>query len=558
MNIHKFAVRAASVLTYLALSLVLASCGGGGGSVASSGGGVGTGGTGVSLGTVTGFGSIVVDGTPYNSATPTYFAGTDQDESTQAASTAVELGAQLQIQLDSQGTPSTVVIEPELMGPVTNLSSTGFSINGVAVHANTSTSAGPVTYYAGLANFAGLANGMQVEVHGVYGVDNNSQGFIQATMIEQLPASNPVLRITGIVSNLNATNGTFQIGTTTVQTNVATGVIPSGMQLANGQLVNVWSNTAVNAGVITAGVVRIHTLVGFSGTVQVGGLVSQLSGTSFQVSGIQVDASAASLASTLQGLNTGAYVVVQGRVNASSGVVTASSIRTSTSQPTQIELRGTITGFVGLNNFLVRGVPVDASSAGVVFSGGSAASLGNGVFVDVVGNVGVTGSASNLVIANRVAVLNQAPDGGTVDYQGTVSNLNTASDTFTLTQQQEGATSTSQVTLASNVAYSNGTAAQLLNGANVEIEATNTTNGLVAYSVSFQRTTSAGGGASQSLETKGLVYNLGLTSFEVNGVLIQINGVTPQGGQLANGVKVELTFTQSNGQNLAQQISIDH
>uniref|UniRef100_E6PRV5 DUF5666 domain-containing protein n=1 Tax=mine drainage metagenome TaxID=410659 RepID=E6PRV5_9ZZZZ len=539
------------------LILLLASCGGGS-TVASSGGGVGTGGTGMSFGTVTGFGSVVVDGTPYNSASPQYFAGNDQGEATLTAATAVQLGNQLRIQLDAQGTPSMVLIEPELMGAVANLSSTGFSVNGVPVQVNTNPASGPVTYYSGLTDYAGLSPGMQVEVHGAYGVNSNGQGYVQATLIEQLPATNPVTRITGVISHLQAASGTFQIGTTTVQIGAATSVVPSGLSLANGQLVNVWSNVPVTASGITAGVVRIRTLQGVSGPVQVGGLVSMLSGSRFQVSGVTIDASAPALASTVQGLTLGEYVVVLGQADASTGVVTASSIRAYATQPAQVELRGTITGYVSPSNFLVRGVLVDASAPGVSFNGGSAASLGNGVFVDILGHVG--SGNGNVVTASSVTVLPQAPDGGTVDYQGTVSALNTANGTFTLTWQKEGTTSTSQVTLAPNVVFSNGAAAQLVNGANVEIEATNTSSGLTAYSVSFRGVGSGdggSGGSSSTLETKGVIYNLTSTSFQVNALTIQINGVSPNSGTLANGVTVEVTFTPSGSQNLAKEISID-
>ena len=540
------------------LTALLASCGGGG--TIASNGGVGTGGTGISTGTVTGFGSVVLDGTAYNSASPIYYAGTDQDEEVQTASTAVDLGDQLEIRLDAQGLPSKVVIDPELMGTVENLGAGSFTVNGVAVRVNSSTTAGPVTYYAGLSDFSGLRNGMQVEVHGAYGQGAGGQGYVQATRIEQLPANNPVTRLTGIVSNLNAASGTFQIGTSLVQTSASTLLTPSGLALANGQLVNVWSNVPPAAsGAVRAGAVNVRTLLGVSGPAQVGGLVAQLSGKRFQVSGIPVDASAAGLASALQGLTDGEYVVVQGNADASTGVLTATSLRAYASQPAQVELRGTITGFVGPGNFLVRGVPVDASGAGVVFTGGSVASLGNGVFVDIVGNV--AGSSGNVVTASSVTVQSQAPDGGTVDYQGTVSAVDPAGGTFTLTSQDGGTTSTFQVTLAPNAVFSNGTSAQLVAGASVEIEATNTASGLLAYSVSFQSVTvpsGSGGGSTPTLETKGTVYNLGASSFEVNALTIQINGVIPSGGTLTNGAKVEVSFIQSGGSNLAQEISLDH
>ena len=71
------------------------------------------------------------------------------------------------------------------------------------------------------------------------------------------------------------------------------------------------------------------------------------------------------------------------------------------------------------------------------------------------------------------------------------------------------------VTLAGNVAYSNGSAAQLINGANVEVEATTSTaaaTDLVAYSVSFQGASAPAGGGAPTLETNGLAYDVNLAA----------------------------------------------
>ena len=56
--------------------ILVAGCGGGGGPLAQNGG-VGSGGTGISWGSVTGFGSVLVDGAGYSSASGTY-AGSSQ------------------------------------------------------------------------------------------------------------------------------------------------------------------------------------------------------------------------------------------------------------------------------------------------------------------------------------------------------------------------------------------------------------------------------------------------------------------------------------------------
>ena len=557
---HKlpFIVRLALLAAALSLDLVLASCGGGG-AVASIGGGVGTGGTGISLGTVTGFGSVVVDGTAYDGATPDYYAETNTEESAPTSATTVELGAQLSIALDAQGNPATVTIDPELVGAVAGLGAGGFTVNGVPVQINTDPAAGPVTYYAGLSGFSGLTAGMQVEVHGAVGIDSTGQGYVQATLIEQLPASNPVTRITGAVANLDAAAGTFRIGGSTIRTTSKTSVSPAGLALANGQIVNVWSNTPAAAnGVVTAQVVGIRSLSGVAGSVQLGGLVAQRQGTGFMVSGIPIDASAAGLASTVAHLVDGEYVVVQGQSDASTGTVAATAIRPYAAQPAQVELKGTITGFVSQGNFLVRGVPVDASQA--QFDGGTAMSLANGVFVDVIGSV----ASSNLVTASRVTILPGAPDGGTVDYQGTVGSLvaTPGGTSFTLTYREDGRTSTAQVVLAPNVVFTRGTAAQLADGKTVEIEAINGANGLTAYSVTFQNVgAGSSGGTNKSggttSETRGIVYGYDGTRFSVNGITIQVNGVLPSVGTLADGLIVEVSFVQSGGLNLAKEISLD-
>ncbi|MDE2093064.1 MAG: hypothetical protein KGI87_04355 [Burkholderiales bacterium] len=547
-------------------SLALAGCGGGT-SVASTGGGVGTGGTGIALGTVTGFGSVVVDGTAYSSATPTYFAGTEAEEAAPASSAAVELGDQLQIALDANGNPSTVVIESELKGAGGNLlppANPGFTVNGVAVRVNADPAVGPVTYYAGLVGYSGLATAMQVEVHGVYGVDANGQGYILATLIEQLPSTNPVTRITGQVANLVTHpdgSASFDIGGVSVRYAAAASVLPAGTGLANGQLVNAWSNTAGAPGVISASVIRIRTLQGVAGPVQISGLVAGLTGSGFQLSGIPVDASAAGPAAVLPTLVAGQYVVVQGQATAATGVVVASKIQVYTAQPAPVALHGTITGFVSAANFLVRGVSVDATTAVFSPAGTTAASLANGVFVDLTGMV-----SGNKVTAAAVTVQGTPPGGRTVDYQGVVGQCATAGcGSFVLTLQDG---TVRNVTLASNVAYSNGSAAQLINNASVEVEATtsNTTaTDLLAYSVSFQGLPSpATGGDGTTLETNGLAYDVNLSAtpptFAVNGLTIQINGVsvTPAGATLANGAKVEVDFVQSGANNLAKAIGIDH
>jgi len=539
------------------LAFALSGCGGAGvgasAVLAALTGGVGTGGTGIVFGAITGFGSIVVDGTTYSSATPQYFADSKLSEAATASAAALALGNQVQLQLDAQGNPSSVSIEPALVGTVSQIGSNDFKVNGMTVRVNASAASAPLTYYSGLSDFANLKAGMRVAVHGNHGVDPAGlQQYVQATLIEQLPGTGTAYRLSGLVGNLDAPAGSFQIGTTTVQFSANTAILPAGTALANGLWVNVWSNTALGSkGELSAGVIRARSLAGATGQVQVSGIVSKLSGTQFQVSGIAVDASASALATALHGLKAGDYLIAQGLSDARGGTLVASSLRAYAARPAQVELKGTITDLVSQTSFLVRGVPVDATGAQLI--GAASTSLRNGMYVEVAGSV-----SGNAVTATTVSAPGQAPTGGTVNYRGSISQYDAATGTFVLTGSMDADNASVTVKLANNAAYANGERMQLMNGASVEVEATKDNGDLLAYGVFFRKLGATAGGVSGGkLEAEGLAYGVTATTFKLNGLTIQINGVTPQGGSLTNGAKVEIEFTQSGGQNLAQQIAID-
>ncbi|NTV94145.1 MAG: hypothetical protein HGA75_01865 [Thiobacillus sp.] len=518
-------------LILLSSCLLLASCGG---SFTTAGGGVGTGGTGI--GTVTGFGSLIIDGNTYSSATAEYWEGNEQEESAQVSALSVALGQQVQILTDDQGNPTTVVVEPTLIGTAQNVTASTLTVNGVAVRVNGNPLAGPVTYYAGLSGMAALADGMKVEVHGLYGVGADGP-YVLATRIAQLPSTSMATRITGVVANLNPGAGTFRIGSMTILYGGAT-KLPPGVTLANGQLVNVWSPNAPVGGQLSAEAIRIRSLYGITDSAIVAGLVSDLAGSQFRVSGIAVDASAVGLAATVQSLRQGDYVVVGGQVDTGTDRLIATSIRTTAT--TAVELKGTVTEFVSAGNFLVRGVAVDATSATI--AGGA---LANGAYVEVHGQV-----QGNTVVASAVEVHASTPENATVEFDGTVSARN--GNNFVLTLPDGTPYS---ATLATNVAYENGTASQLVNGARIEVEATWTSTGLVVYGVEFKSLDAPAG--SDVYETGGIAYDVNLpTSFAINGLTIQINGKDATG--LANGVEVEVHFTYEGGQYLAQEIEVDN
>jgi hypothetical protein len=230
--------------------------------------------------------------------------------------------------------------------------------------------------------------------------------------------------------------------------------------------------------------------------------------------------------------------VVSGQADASTGRLVAASIATTSNLSSGVELKGTVTDYVNSANLLVRGVIVDASAATI---GGGA--LADGAYVEVHGHV-----QGNVVIATSVEVHAVTPDDATVEYDGIVSAL--VGDSFVLTLPDDTAYN---VTLADNIGYENGTASQLINGARVVVEATHTSTGLIVYAIEFKDLGEPSD--EQVYETSGIAYDITATSFRVNDLTIQINGVDVTG--LDDGVKVEVHFISSGGLYLAQEISVD-
>lgn len=537
---------AARTVATLLLSWALCSCGGGSSQTA-SGEGVGTGGTGITMGTVTGFGSVLVDGTSYSSATPQFFGQGSNGDDAAAAPDDVQLGAQVQVDLDTQGNPSSVRVAPELVGAVESASNAGFVVNGVQVRYNQSASAGPRTYFAGLQGPSDLANGMQVAVSGAYGQDLQGAPRVQATLVERLPDSNTLTRVSGVVAALNSTDRTFLLGSMQVHHASGTPIAPAPSGLANGVFASVWSNQPLgNGGLMEANGIRLRSLLGRSGAAQVSGLVSNLGASGFVLGGIAVDASSPALAATLAALGNGQYVSVQGTIDSTSGHIVASTLSSYASKPVPTEIQGTITGFTSSSAFFVRGVPVDASALQIN------GTLADGVYVSLRGTV--DSSNAGVVRADALTVVGQPATGKTVEYRGVVSQFTGLGKPFVLTGRVSGNTQAATVSLSDHVRYGNGSATQLANGVTIEVEASQTTSGLSAYSVKFL--SGAPPGNDTPVLVRGRVEGLNATSLRLGGLVIQRNGVQPSNGSLANGARVEVWITVAGGVATAQSIRI--
>lgn len=185
--------------------LIMVSCGGG-----SDVAGGGIGGTGVSQGPITGFGSVFVNGIEFHTT------GTEieiEDNSRQPESELrTGMVVKIEWEKDSSGTNYTarrIVYSDDVQGSVSGLTGNTFTVLGrkVAVTSLTVFDGG-LTGLPGSLGSTPLANGQVVEVSGLIGVNGN----IQATRIELKDSSSALgFELKGVVSGFNAVAKTFII-----------------------------------------------------------------------------------------------------------------------------------------------------------------------------------------------------------------------------------------------------------------------------------------------------------------------------------------------------------
>ena len=235
--------RRLQVVLACAAAALVAACGGGGGDTA----GVGTGGTGsFSVGTVTGFGSVYVNGVRYedNGARVIDDDGTVKVLGTDDNPLKVGMVVQLTGTVDDSGTVRTatqIAYGAEIKGPVTAVDAAAgtFEVFGITVRTTSS------TVYADFGGVASLAPGNVVEVHGL----PDTGGRIVATYIERealtvsdFAAGDGEYRLRGTIAGLagNASAGyLFTVRGVAVRTDASTDFDGTP---ANGESVRVCQN----------------------------------------------------------------------------------------------------------------------------------------------------------------------------------------------------------------------------------------------------------------------------------------------------------------------------
>ncbi len=430
------------------LCLALGACGGGGSVGSNLLSGVGTGGSGLAEGTVTGFGSVIVDGIEYDDANATI--GQDDGTGT-SVNTNLKLGQRVKLTLNADNSVASVAVLPQLVGMAGTAPDASGSLQIMRQWVRLAGSASDPTQSpaAVLAGFGsvGIAAGDWLEVHGTWVFDNQLAGYVLiASRIEKLAAQPAMLQLSGVVQTL--TGSTFRINSVTGLV-IQAASLPAGV--AVGHWVRVWTTpTAWNTlsfntlqasrivdGTLTADLLADQTL-------RLSGMVANYNAASrtVEVQGTQIQLDP-KLQLDEQALARGAFVSLA--VQRSNGLLVASSGTQRGTVGTASDLGQSVTLKAITNNMngssdpvrlTLRGVSVTAA-ASTLSASCRLTSPNADVMVEVTGR---WSQAANTVLASQVlctptALMAAAPHAITMR-SGVVSQINLGTHTFSLQTAQ--------------------------------------------------------------------------------------------------------------------------
>lgn len=362
------------------------------GLLAGCGGGVDSGGTGtgaaptIAIGTVSGFGSIIVNGVRFDETN----AVIDDDDGQVRRREDLGLGMRATVLASAvtqangvaSAVASSVRLRSEIGGPVDSLD----LANGRLVVLGQRVAVDAATVFPG--GSAALRVG---DVVWVYGTPDTGAGVLRATRIE--PRSAPgFYKLRARVAALDLAARTLTVGTLVVSWAAAAPASPSTL-LDVGQRVSLRLATTPVGGVWSALQVEADTAtLADREKAELEGRVSSLvSGTSFSIDGVPVDATGASFPDGSAGLVLGARVEAEGRLQG--GVLVASVVKLEDEEQGggTIELHGSIQSLnAAQRRFTVRSVSVQWNDT-TRFESSTAADLAVGREVEVRGRLGADG-----------------------------------------------------------------------------------------------------------------------------------------------------------------------
>jgi hypothetical protein len=178
-------------------------------------------------------------------------------------------------------------------------------------------------------------------------------------------------------------------------------------------------------------------------------------------------------------LTNGALVRVELQTSPQAGRWVASGLRSllrGIPEGAEVELEGYVTDFISPSSFKVQGSLVDAGGNGVNFQNGLRSQLANGVRVEVQGRM-----QAGVLVATKLQIRKAGGGDQQFELHGRIDGLNTANQTFLLRG----------VLVSYDMAtkYERGSAADLVQGAEVEVRARPAPGGvrLVATTIRFEK-----------------------------------------------------------------------
>lgn len=380
------------LLTLLGSAMALAGCGGGSSGSDIAGNPIGGGGTGsLSVGPISGIGSIILNGVRFDDSLARVLEldddGGPRDRKELKLGMMVRIKGKTKARKDDKTDEAEeIIFGSDLLGPIDggsiNAAAQTFKVFGQTVQITAT------TVFENDLTFAALTANDIVEV---YGFVDPVSSLMTATRIERkLLANVKVFKLQGKISNLNT--ATFQIGTLVIgfSPNV---LLPAGLSLSSGLLVRVRLATTPATGTRTALRIRqVEVETEDRDQAEAKGTVTEFtSPAKFSVNGLQTDASG--ISTLPAGLKSGARVEVEGRLV--KGVLVARKVELENEQdPLKFELHGTVSGRAATSAVITftltssGGVPVKVTVvlADVRFDSGlTAAGLRDGVRLEVKG-----------------------------------------------------------------------------------------------------------------------------------------------------------------------------
>lgn len=223
----------------LLLSVLLLSCGGG-----QDHAGVGTGGTGLKEGNVSGFGSVFIDGVRYDDSQAQVQV---DDGSGTAVPGQLKLGQRVRARINAAGQLTLAEILPALVGTVDRapdaqgyLMVMGQWVRFVSKALPYQATLSSSTYLGGYSSLSDIAAGDVVEVHGAwFGNDTLKGQVLVASRIEQRLDAPAHMLVSGNVSAANGNTQSFRVSAADGRQVVGTGSVT-----AVGEWVRVWVEAA--------------------------------------------------------------------------------------------------------------------------------------------------------------------------------------------------------------------------------------------------------------------------------------------------------------------------